>query len=215
MELNKYIDHTNLKPTATKTDIKKLCDEAIEYHFTSVCIHPYYVKYASQLLKDSNVAVGTVIGFPLGANTIETKLFEAKKAIEDGALELDIVINLSALKNKEYDYIESEIEALVKASSGRILKVIVESSYLEDDEIIKMCEMCKMKFVHFIKTSTGFSDHGATVEVVKLMREYAGDILEIKASGGIKTYNDAISMIEAGATRIGTSNGIKIMEGLK
>lgn len=215
MELNKYIDHTNLKPNATKGDIKQLCEEAIKYSFASVCVHPYYVKYASELLKKSNVAVGCVIGFPLGANTTDTKIYEIKKAISDGAHELDMVINIGALKDKDYAYIENEMEQVMEASSGRTLKVIIEVSYLTDEEIIKMCEICKSKFVNYIKTSTGFSDSGATVQNVKLMSEHAGELLEIKASGGIKTYEDAIAMIEAGATRIGTSNGVKIMEGLK
>jgi len=215
MELNKYIDHTNLKANATKKDIKKLCDEAILYNFASVCINPFYVKYAWDLLKKSNVAVGTVIGFPLGANTTKIKVQEAKQALKDGAEELDVVINIGALKDGDYDYVEKEIVEMVEVAAGHVLKVIIETSYLTDDEIIKMCEICRDNFVHFIKTSTGFSDKGATVEAVSLMKQHAGDILEIKASGGIKTYDDAVALIDAGATRIGTSNGIKIMEGLK
>lgn len=215
MELNKYIDHTNLKCFSTKKDIKKLCDEALKYDFASVCVHPYYVEYAKSIMKKSHVAVGTVIGFPLGANVTATKVFEIKQALKDGADELDVVINIGALKDKNYDYIASEIETLVEASEGHVLKVIIETSYLNNEEIIKMCEICKSKFVYFIKTSTGFGDAGATVEVVSLMKQHIGDILEIKASGGIKTYADAIALIEAGATRIGTSNGVKIMEELK
>jgi deoxyribose-phosphate aldolase len=215
MELNKYIDHTNLRANATKKDIKQLCDDAIKYYFASVCVNPCYVKYAKELLKKSHIAVSTVVGFPLGGNTIEAKVFETKKAIKDGADELDMVINIAALKDKDYDYLEKEIGSVVDAAEGHILKVIIETSYLDDDEIIKMCEICKDKFVHFIKTSTGFTDTGATIKIIKLMKEHVGDILEIKASGGIKTYKDAIALIDAGATRIGTSNGIKIMEGLK
>ncbi|MDD2203291.1 MAG: deoxyribose-phosphate aldolase [Bacilli bacterium] len=215
MELNKYIDHTNLKANATKNDIKKLCDEAIKYNFASVCINPFYVKYAHSLLKKSNVAAGTVIGFPLGANTTKIKVSEVKQALKDGAEELDMVINIGALKAGDYDYVEHEIAAMVEAANGYVLKVIIETSYLNEEEIIKMCEICKNNFVHFIKTSTGFSDTGATIENVSFMRQHIGDILEIKASGGIKNYDDAIALIDAGATRIGTSNGIKIMEGLK
>lgn len=215
MELNKYIDHTNLKPTATKNDITKLCEEAMEYGFASVCVHPYYVKYAKNILKKSNVAISTVIGFPLGSNTTETKAFEAHEALKNGADELDIVINIAALKNKDYAYIENEIVKLLEVTSGHIIKIIIESSLLNNEEIIKMCEICNNNFVHFIKTSTGFSDGGATIDVVKLIRENINDMIEIKASGGIKDYNTALSMIDAGATRIGTSNGIKIMEGLK
>jgi deoxyribose-phosphate aldolase len=215
MELNKYIDHTNLKANATKSDIKKLCDEAINYNFASVCVNPFYVKYAHSLLKKSYVAVGTVIGFPLGSTTTKIKVEEAKQALKDGAEELDMVINIGALKDSDYDYIEKEIEAINEVAAGHTLKVIIETSYLTDKEIIKMCEICRENYVHFIKTSTGFSDKGATVDNVKLMKKHTGDILEIKASGGIKTYDDAIALIDAGATRIGTSNGIKIMEGLK
>jgi deoxyribose-phosphate aldolase len=215
MELNKYIDHTNLKPYATREDIKVLCDDAKRYQFASVCVHPYYVSEASKLLKGSNIAVGTVIGFPLGANTTEVKTYEAAKAIEDGALELDMVINIAALKNRDYQLVENEIKVLLEVTKGHILKVIIEVSYLTEEEIIKMCEICKNNFVHFIKTSTGFSDRGASVEVVSLMKKHIGDITEIKASGGIKTYDEALALIDAGATRIGTSNGVKIMEGLK
>jgi deoxyribose-phosphate aldolase len=215
MELNKYIDHTNLKAYATKKDIKRLCDEALEYNFASVCVHPYHVKYAKTLLKKSNIAVGTVIGFPLGANKTETKIFEAKQSLKDGAEEFDMVINIGALKDGDYDYVEKEIKAINETVKGYILKVIIETSLLTDDEIIKMCEICKRQFVHYIKTSTGFSDMGATVENVKLINKHINDILEIKASGGIKTYNDMIALIDAGATRIGTSNGVKIMEELK
>ncbi|MDD4643488.1 MAG: deoxyribose-phosphate aldolase [Bacilli bacterium] len=215
MKLNKYIDHTNLKPYATKKDIKQLCDEAIAYDFASVCVHPCYVKDVKELLKNSKIAVGTVIGFPLGSNTTETKVFEVKKALNDGAEELDMVINIGALKGGDYEYVEKEIAAIVEAAGGHILKVIIETSYLDNEEIIKMCEICKNNFVHFIKTSTGFSNNGATLENIILMKKHIGDILEIKASGGIKTYEDAVALIDAGAMRIGTSNGIKIMEGCK
>ncbi|MGI6325074.1 MAG: deoxyribose-phosphate aldolase [Bacilli bacterium] len=212
MELNKYIDHTYLKPIGTEVDIEKLCQEALNYDFASVCVQPCYVKKAKALLKKSNVAIGTVIGFPLGANTIETKVYEIKQALKNGADEVDAVINIGALKAKNYEYLEKEVEELVKAASDHILKIIIEISYLDDIEIIKMCEICRNKFVNFIKTSTGFSESGATIEAVKLMKAHAGDLLEVKASGGIRTYEDTIKYIEAGASRIGTSSGVKIME---
>lgn len=212
MELNKYIDHTNLKAYATKNDIEKLCEEAIKYGFESVCINPYYIKYAKRLLKNSNIHVGTVIGFPLGSAITKTKVFEARKAIADGADELDMVINISALKDKDYDYVENEIKEIVEIAKGRSVKVIIEVSYLTDDEIIMMCEICKRNFVHFIKTSTGLTE-GATVEHIQLIKDHIGDLVMIKASGGIKTYDDAMAMIEAGAMRIGTSDSVEIMEG--
>lgn len=212
MELNSYIDHTNLKPTATIEDITKLCEEAKKYHFASVCVHPYYVRLASELLKNSNVEVGTVIGFPLGANTMEVKSFEAINAIENGATEIDMVINLSALKNKDYDYVKEEIEEIRDAIDGHTLKVIIETCYLEEAEIIKMTEICNDTFVNFIKTSTGFGSRGASIEDVKIMKEHKNDILEIKASGGIRDINQAEAMIREGATRLGTSSGVSLMQ---
>ena len=210
MELNKYIDHTNLKNTATLKDIEKLCNEAIEYNFASVCVYPYYVTLAKKLLKDTNVDVCTVIGFPSGESTKETKVFEAINAVENGADEIDMVINISALKNKDYDYVKDEIEEIRDAIDGKVLKVIIETCLLTKDEIIKMTEICNETFVNFIKTSTGFSEYGAKVEDVELINEHKSELLEIKASGGIKTMEDMENMINAGATRIGTSNGVKI-----
>ncbi len=210
MELNKYIDHTNLKNTATLKDIEKLCNEAIEYNFASVCVYPYYVTLAKKLLKNSNVEVCTVIGFPSGESTKETKVFEAINAVENGADEIDMVINISALKNKDYDYVKDEIEEIRDAIDGKVLKVIIETCLLTKDEIIKMTEICNETFVNFIKTSTGFSEYGAKVEDVELINEHKSELLEIKASGGIKTMEDMENMINAGATRIGTSNGVKI-----
>lgn len=211
MELNSYIDHTNLKNTSLKEDIKKLCDEAIKYHFASVCVFPCYVRLASELLEGSNVQVGTVVGFPHGMNTPAVKVYEAIDAIENGADEIDMVINISALKNKDYEYVKSEIEEIRDAIDGKVLKVIIETCLLTKEEIIKMTEICNETYVNFIKTSTGFSESGAKVEDIELINKYRNNILEIKASGGIKDYEMASMMIEAGATRIGTSSGVKII----
>ena len=212
MELNSYIDHTNLKNTATLKDIEKLCNEAIKYHFASVCVYPYYVPLCKKLLDKTSVAVCTVIGFPMGENTKETKVFEAINAIENGADEIDMVINVSALKNKDYDYIKEEIEEIRDAIDGKVLKVIIETCLLTEEEIIKMTKICNETFVNFIKTSTGFGSYGARVEDVKLINDNKNEVLEIKASGGIKTLKDAEDMINAGASRIGTSNGLSIMK---
>ena len=212
MELNNYIDHTNLKNTATLKDIEKLCNEAIKYHFASVCVYPYYVPLCKKLLDKTPVAVCTVIGFPMGENTKETKVFEAINAIENGASEIDMVINISALKNKDYKYIKEEIEEIRDAIDGKVLKVIIETCLLTEEEIVKMTQICNETFVNFIKTSTGFGVYGARVEDVKLINDNRNEVLEIKASGGIKTLKDAEDMINAGATRIGTSNGVSIMK---
>lgn len=215
MELNNYIDHTNLKVISTLKDIEKLCDEATKYHFASVCVSPYYVKLAKNLLKDSTVSVCTVIGFPNGYNTKETKVFEAINAIENGADEIDMVINIEALKNKDFDYIKEEIEEIRDAIDGHILKVIIETCYLDEEEIIKMTEICNETFVNFIKTSTGFGSRGASLRDLEIINEHKNEILEIKASGGIKTLEDAEAMINMGATRLGTSSGVEIMKGDK
>ena len=212
MELNKYIDHTNLKNTSTLKDIEKLCNEAIKYRFASVCVYPYYVRLASNLLKNSNVEVCTVIGFPSGMSTKETKVYEAIDAVEKGATEIDMVINIAALKNKDYDYIKEEIEEIRDAIDGKVLKVIIETCLLSKEEIIKMTEICNETFVNFIKTSTGFSEYGARTCDVELMNKYKNEVLEIKASGGIKDIDTAEAMIYAGATRLGTSSGVKLME---
>lgn len=212
MEINKYIDHTNLKPYTTKTEIKKLCKEAIENHFETVCVNPYYVSYAKEQLKNSNVLVCTVIGFPLGQNTKAVKEYEALNAIEDGADEIDMVINIAALKDKDYDYVKEEIEYIRDAIDGHTLKVIIETCYLEKEEIIKMTEICNETFVNFIKTSTGFGTSGAKIEDIKLINKHKNELLEIKASGGIKDYETAKQMIEEGATRLGTSSGVEIMQ---
>lgn len=213
--MNSYIDHTNLKMDATLRDIEKLCDEAVKNNFASVCVHPYYVSLASELLKDTNVEVCTVVGFPLGMNTTATKVYEAIGAIENGADEIDMVINVGALKNKDFEYVKEEIEEVRDAIEGKVLKVIIETCYLTKEEIVKMTEMCNETFANFIKTSTGFGINGTTVEEVELINKHKSDVLEIKASGGIKDYETALKMIEAGATRLGTSSGLKIMECVK
>lgn len=211
MNLNEYIDSTNLSKTATSDDIIKLCDEAIKYHFPCVIIPPYYVKAASDYLKDSTTLVGTVVGFPNGYETKEVKQFEAINAISNGASEIDMVININALKNKDYDYIKDEIELVRDSIGGKTLKIIIESCLLTDDEIIKMTEICNETFVHFIKTSTGFDKCGATREVVELINKHKGDVLEVKASGGIKNKKEVEAFIKQGVTRIGTSNAREIM----
>lgn len=213
MELNKYIDHTNLKAFTTKKDIEKLCKEALENKFETVCVNPYYVSFAKELLKESNVLVCTVIGFPLGMNKSIVKEYEAISAIEDGADEIDMVINIGALKSKDFDYVKKEIEDIRNAIDGKTLKVIIETCYLTEEEIKKATEICNETYVNFIKTSTGFGTKGATKEDIEIIKRYKNDILEIKASGGIKTYKEALEMINAGATRIGTSNGIEIVNG--
>lgn len=213
MELNKYIDYTNLKMFATKKDIEQLCDEAIKYSFEAVCVNPYYVSLVNELLIRSNVKVCTVIGFPLGQNTKEVKLYETKIAIESGADEVDMVINVGALKDGYYDYVKDEIKAIRELAKDRVLKVIIETCCLNNDEIILMTNMCNELGVDFIKTSTGFGIGGAKIEDIELINKYKNDKLQIKASGGIKSYDQALEFINRGATRIGTSNGIKIMEG--
>ena len=212
MELNKYIDHTNLKTTTTLKEIEKLCNEAMDYHFETVCVHPYYVSVAKELLKNSNVGITTVVGFPLGMNTTSVKEFEAIDAINNGADEIDMVINMSAVKNKDYDYIKEEIEQVRDSIDGHTLKVIIETCYLEKDEIIKLTEICNETFVNFIKTSTGFGTRGVSLEDILLINEHKNEVLEIKASGGIKTEEDMIKLVEAGATRIGTSSAVEILK---
>ena len=212
MELNKYIDHTNLKAFATKEDIQKLCDEAIKYKFASVCVNPYYVSLAKEYLKNTNIDVCAVVGFPLGMNKAITKEYEAIACVEDGADEIDMVINIGALKDKDYDYVKNEIECIRDAIDGKVLKVIIETCYLTEEEIIKMTEICNETYVNFIKTSTGFGMRGASLEDISIINKYKNDILEIKASGGIKTLKDASSFIESGVTRLGTSSGVEIMK---
>ena len=215
MELSKYIDHTNLDNCATLKDIEKICNEAIKYNFASVCVYPYYVPLVSKLLKGTNIEVCTVIGFPHGMSTKEVKVYEAINALENGATEIDMVINMGAFKNKDYDYVREEIEEIRDALDGKVLKVIIETCLLTKNEIIKLTEICNETFVNFIKTSTGFSKSGAQVEDVALINEHKNDLLEIKASGGIKNLDSMTDLINAGASRIGTSHGIDIMEELE
>ena len=216
MQVNKTIDHTALKADTKKEDIKKLCEEAIEYKFKAVCVNPTFVEYCSELLKDSGVNIATVIGFPLGANTSATKAFETKDAIEKGANEIDMVINIGALKDADYKLVEEDIVSVVKAADKKaIVKVIIETALLSDDEKIKACELALKAGANFVKTSTRFSTGGATVSDVSLMKSVVGDKLEVKASGAVRDYETALKMIEAGASRIGTSSGVKIIKGLK
>lgn len=207
--LASYIDHTLLKPVATKADILKLCQEAKQYHFASVCVNPCWVSLCAETLKGTGVKVCTVIGFPLGANTSEIKANEAALAIEQGAEEVDMVINIGALKEGNTDYVYQDILAVRKASEGKILKVIIETSYLTYEEKKNVCKLAAKAGADFVKTSTGFSNAGATAEDVKLMKEASG--IKVKASGGVRTKEDAIKMIEAGASRLGASAGIQIV----
>lgn len=213
MKLNKLIDHTLLKPEATKAQIEKLCSEAGKYDFKSVCVNPYYVKYAKELLKGSDVLVCTVIGFPLGQNTTAIKVAETKDAIKNGADEIDMVINIGALKSKDEDYVLNEIKEIKNACKGKTLKVIIETCLLTDEEKITACKLSKEAGADFVKTSTGFSTHGATVEDVKLMRKTVGEDMGVKASGGIRDRETALKMVEAGATRLGVSAGVAIVKG--
>lgn len=206
------IDHTILKPEAGEADVERICSEAVKYGFASVCVNPCYVKMCSKLLSGSSVKVCTVIGFPLGANTTETKVFEATKAVEEGAHEVDMVINMGALKDKKYDYVLNDIKSVVEAVKDRaIVKVILETCLLDDDEKVKACEIAQKAGAAFVKTSTGFNKGGATAHDVALMRKTVGDSMGVKASGGVRTYDDAVKMIEAGASRIGASASVKII----
>ncbi|MCQ6280741.1 deoxyribose-phosphate aldolase [Bacillus sp. EB600] len=209
------IDHTLLKPDAKKEEIVKLVNEAKQYKFASVCINPVWVKTAAELLADTpEVKVCTVIGFPLGATTTESKAFEAKNAIDNGATEVDMVINIGALKDKQDDFVEQDIHAIVEATKGKALtKVIIETCLLTDEEKVKACELAVKAGADFVKTSTGFSTGGATVADIQLMRKTVGPDLGVKASGGVRSRKDALAMIEAGATRIGASAGIAIVNG--
>lgn len=213
-ELAKMIDHTILKPEAGEEEVKKICEEAVKYGFASVCINPCNVDLASKLLKGSSVKVCTVIGFPLGANTSVVKAFEAKEAVENGAHEVDMVINIGRLKDKNYDYVKKDIKAVVESVSKKALvKVIIETCLLTDEEKVIACKLAKEAGADFVKTSTGFSKSGAKAEDIKLMRETVGKEMGVKASGGVRTYADAVKMVEAGATRIGASASIAICEG--
>lgn len=210
------IDHTLLKQDATRNQIEKLCEEAKEYTFASVCVNPSWVNLSAKLLQGSPVKVCTVIGFPLGASTTEVKAFETSNAIENGAEEIDMVINVGALKDQDYNFVQKDIEAVVQAAKGKaIVKVILETCLLTDEEILRASEISKLAGADFVKTSTGFSTGGATVSAVKLMRSAVGPELGVKASGGVRSLADLQAMVDAGATRIGASSGVEIVKGLE
>ncbi|MFS9017743.1 deoxyribose-phosphate aldolase [Streptococcus cristatus] len=213
MKLNKYIDHTLLKPDASQEQIETLIEEAKKYDFASVCVNPTWVSFAAQALKATDVKVCTVIGFPLGANTPEIKAFETSDAIQNGANEVDMVINIGALKSRNFDLVKRDIRAVVEAAKGTLVKVIIETCLLTDDEKVKACQIAQKAGADFVKTSTGFSTGGATVEDVALLRKTVGPDMGVKASGGARSYEDALAFIKAGATRIGASSGVAIMEG--
>lgn len=213
MKYSKIIDHTLLKPDASEGQVNKIIEEALKYEFASVCVNPTWVKFAADKLKNSKVTVCTVIGFPLGAGTTNTKVFEAKDAISNGADEIDMVINIGALKDKKDDFVQKEISEVVNAAKGKaIVKVIIETCLLSEEEKVRACMLAVKAGADFVKTSTGFSSGGATTEDVKLMRKTVGENIGVKASGGIHTKAEMDSMIEAGANRIGASAGVKIME---
>lgn len=212
MGLNKYIDHTILKATASSSDIQKLCEEAIEHEFYSVCVNGCYVADAKHLLQGSDVKLAAVVGFPLGAMTTASKVFEAKEAIENGASEIDMVINVAKLKDGEFDYVENEIRQIKEAIGDNVLKVIIETCYLTDEEKVKACELSLVAKADFVKTSTGFGTGGATYEDVKLMKSVVGDNAKVKASGGVRDKETAQKYVDLGAERLGTSSGIEIVK---
>lgn len=214
MKISKYIDHTILKADTTEEAVINICKEAKEYDFASVCVNGCYTSLVRKELEGTDVKTCVVVGFPLGAMTKETKAFETKNAIENGAQEIDMVINIGALKSKNYDLVKEDIKAVVDAAEGKaIVKVIIEACLLTDEEKVKVCEMSKEVGADFVKTSTGFSTGGATVEDVKLMRETVGPNVGVKASGAVRTIDDAKAVIEAGANRIGASSSVAIVEG--
>ncbi len=218
-DMAKMIDHTLLKPTATVEDIKKLCEEARKYEFASVCVNPIFVPLASRLLTNTSVKVTTVIGFPLGANTSETKAFETRNAIKNGAQEIDMVMNLGAFKSGAYEMVQADVKAVVDATktagvtSDIIVKVIIETCYLNEEEIVQACNLARTAGADFIKTSTGYGEYGATIDDVSLIRKTVGREIGVKASGGIKNYDQALEMLDAGANRIGASSGVIIVTG--
>lgn len=216
-KVGRYIDHTLLKPDATADQIAQLCYEAKKYEFASVCVNPTHVRLCAELLRGSPVKVCTVIGFPLGASSPDVKAFETETALRDGATEIDMVINIGALKAKDYDLVARDINGVVRMghASGAIVKVIIETALLDEDEKVTACLLSKEAGADFVKTSTGFSGGGATIEDIALMRRVVGPEMGVKASGGVKTYEDAKNMVLAGATRIGASAGVKIVAGAK
>lgn len=212
MGLNKYIDHTILKATASNADVQKLCEEAIEHEFYSVCVNGCYVVDAKHLLQGTDVKIAAVVGFPLGAMTTAAKVFEAKEAVENGANEIDMVINVAKLKDGEFEYVENEIRQIKEAIGDNVLKVIIETCYLTDEEKVKACELSLAAKADFVKTSTGFGTDGATYEDVKLMKSVVGDNAKVKASGGVRDKETAQKYIDLGAERLGTSSGIDIVK---
>ena len=213
MNLAKYIDHTLLKPQASKAEIETLCQEAKKYGFFSVCVNPYWVSFCKKQLEGSDVKVCTVIGFPLGANTTQAKVFEAKDALQNGADELDMVVNLGAVKSADWNTVLTDLEAVRNAGENFTLKIIIETSVLTEEEKVKLCQLCTQAKADFVKTSTGFTGGGATAEDVKLMKENVASDMQVKASGGVRSREDFDKMLAAGATRIGASAGVKIVEG--
>lgn len=211
MNYNKLIDHTLLKPDASIAELKKLCKEAKDYNFMSVCVNPAFISLCKEELKGSDVKVCTVIGFPLGATLPQVKTLETREAVFEGADEIDMVINVTMLKSGNDEYVFNEIEKVRRSCMGKILKVIIETCLLTDDEKIRACELSKRAGADFVKTSTGFSTGGATVHDVALMRKTVGPDMGVKASGGVRTHDDLLAMVEAGANRIGTSSGPKII----
>lgn len=211
MERNKYIDHTLLKTDATRKDIEKLCAEAKQYDFASVCVNTYWVPLCASELKDSDVSVCCVVGFPLGAMSTQAKAFETRQAVKDGADEIDMVINIGELKNGNDEAVLRDIEAVVQAAEGAVVKVILENCLLEKEEIVRACKLCMEAKADFVKTSTGFSTGGAVLEDVRLMKETVAGKCKVKAAGGIRSKADMDAMIEAGADRIGTSAGISLL----
>ena len=215
-DMAKYIDHTYLKQEASLNDIRRICDEAKKYHTASVCVNPSYIQYVAQQLEGSGVTPCCVIAFPLGASTPEAKAFEASDAATKGAKEIDMVVNVGAIKSGDWQLVKRDIEGVVNAVRGRALvKVIIETCLLTDEEKVKACTVAKLAGAAFVKTSTGYSTGGATVEDVRLMRETVGPDMGVKASGGVRTYDDAVAMINAGASRIGASSTAKIVAGVK
>ena len=212
MNYNKMIDHTVLKADTPLETIKRICDEAMEYGFASVCINPCHVAYCADYLKDSDVNVCTVIGFPLGANTSAVKAFETKDAIANGADEIDMVMNIGALKDKNYDLVRDDVKAVVEAANGTLVKVILETCLLTEDEIKKACELCVEAKADYVKTSTGFSTRGATIEDVIIMKEAVHGKAKVKAAGGVRTPEDMVKIVAAGADRIGTSAGCSLVK---
>lgn len=212
MNYNKMIDHTVLKADTPLETVKRICDEAMEYGFASVCINPCHVAYCADYLKDSDVNVCTVIGFPLGANTSAVKAFETKDAIANGADEIDMVMNIGALKDKNYGLVRDDVKAVVEAANGTLVKVILETCLLTEDEIKKACELCVEAKADYVKTSTGFSTRGATIEDVRIMKEAVHGKAKVKAAGGVRTPEDMVKIVAAGADRIGTSAGCSLVK---